>query len=115
MFRPHLDDQAAALARTHGVGSDALLGAVCAVLVYRVTDRESVQVGHGGHMTSVRLGPSTTFREVLDQFRSAAASKDADVVVLAGEMKTDRTAAVSAERLTTLLPGLVRTPDQPIR
>ncbi|MGH3621690.1 MAG: non-ribosomal peptide synthetase [Sciscionella sp.] len=115
MFRPHLDEPAMALAQTHGVDRDALLGAACAVLVHRVTERDPVHVLAGGHTMPVRLTPDTPFHAVLDQFRRPGCDADADVTVRAGAVEGDRTASVSAERLATLLPELAAHPERPIR
>lgn len=68
--------QAAALATDHGVGDAALLGAVCATLLHRLTDRNAVTVAiargeRAGSVTPVRLPGGVTFRQVLDQFRGS--------------------------------------------
>ncbi|MEU5265211.1 amino acid adenylation domain-containing protein [Amycolatopsis sp. NPDC021455] len=102
--------------RALGVDGDTLLGAACAVLVHRVTGRERVVVGHGERRSAVRLGPDTTFREVLDRFHPPGREEDGcDVVVRESAVTTDRTGVVTDERLATVLPALVRHPDRPIR
>jgi amino acid adenylation domain-containing protein len=102
--------------RALGVDGDTLLGAACAVLIHRVTGRERVVVGHSEHRSTVRLGPDTTFHEVLGRFRKPQQVEDTcDVIVREGIVTADRTGAVTAERLGTVLPALVRHPDRAIR
>jgi amino acid adenylation domain-containing protein len=102
--------------RALGVDGDTLLGAACAVLVHRVTGRGRVVVGHGELRSAVRLGPDTTFHEVLDRFRSPGRDEDVcDVVVRESLVTEDRTGVVTGERLDTVLRALVRHPDRAIR
>ncbi|QUQ64641.1 non-ribosomal peptide synthetase [Kutzneria sp. CA-103260] len=94
--------------------SDLELAAAGAVLVQRLTERETVLVRHGDRTFAVRIGEETTFKDVLAQLGTAETTGEPDIVVSEGGIQ-DGSGSVTKERLVTLLPLLQADPVKPVR